>query len=69
MNHVPVVSSNLKSVAYDEASKKLQVAFTNGKTWEYGGVQPHHHQALVGAPSVGKHFSQYIKGKFEGKEI
>lgn len=69
MNHVPVVSSNLKSVAYDAESRKMQVAFTNGKTWEYVDVSPGHHEALVAAHSVGKHYSQFIKGKFEGKEV
>jgi len=64
MTRQPVQSSNLKSVGYDPATKKMQVEFSgSGQVYEYDGIEPHEHQQLVGAASVGSHFSQHIRGR------
>lgn len=65
MNMVPVESSNIKSVGYDPATRLMSVQFSDGGTYDYEGVEPHHHAAFMAAPSKGKHFHQHIRGKFE----
>jgi len=65
MNHVAVKSSNIKSVAYDPASRRLQVAMSHGKTYEYQGVPPEVHQAYMAAPSPGQFHAENIRGKYQ----
>lgn len=74
MNHVPVQSSNIVSVAYDPLSLILEVQFKGteekpGSRYQYFGVLPVHHQQLMEAESIGKHFHSHIKGKYEWKKI
>lgn len=60
-------SSSIASVGYDAASQRLHVEFTSGKTYEYSGVTPEEHEQLVGAPSVGQHFSKHLRPNYEGR--
>ena len=63
MNMIPVKSSNLKSVGYDQTSKTLRVEFHNGASWDYSGIEPNEHAAMMHAPSIGSHFHAHIKSK------
>ena len=60
---MPVESSQVKAVGYDDASKTLAVAFTRGAgaVYHYPNVEPKTHQAFIGAESIGKFFGQHIK--------
>jgi frataxin-like iron-binding protein CyaY len=69
MERKPVISSNIKSVGYDPDSKTMHVEFTNGGLYEYAGVEPAQHQALISAPSVGKHFGTHVRGQFQHRKI
>lgn len=61
-----VKSSNVKSVGYDPASRKLQVEFhaappaTKGVVYEYGDVTPGQHAALMAAKSKGAYLHLHI---------
>lgn len=59
-------SSNIREIAYDPASREMQVTFHSGSTYSYQGVSAADHQAFVGAPSAGSHFAAHIKGKYQG---
>jgi hypothetical protein len=69
MNHVPVESSNIKSVGYDPEAKLLEIQFANGGRYQYADVSPEQHQALVTAPSVGSHFAKHILKAFTGTKV
>jgi hypothetical protein len=70
MEMVPVVSSNLESIGYDEPSQVLQVKFKGtGKTYSYTGVTPAAHKGLMAARSKGSHFATTIRGKFDAKKL
>jgi len=56
-----VASSNIDSVGYEENGKVLTVQFKNGGSYQYTGVAPQQYQALLNAPSIGKHLSTHIK--------
>jgi len=61
MDRTPVKSSNIRSVGYDEGSKTLEVEFSSGSVYQYHDVDAEKHKALMGADSIGKHFSAHIK--------
>ena len=65
----PVDSQAIRAIGYDDATRKLKVAFRAGSTWEYDDVGPQHHQALISADSIGKHFHNNIRGTFKGREV
>ena len=63
-----VISSNIKSIAYDPITLTLQVEFNSG-IYHYVEVPPLEFAKLMNAPSVGEHLAKAIKGKFEYKKI
>jgi len=60
---IPVVSSNLSTIAYDEDSKELTVEF---KTYKYEKVPA---KKVRGLLSAGGYFQQNIKGKYPTTRI
>lgn len=75
MHRTPVKSSNVRSVGYDEATRQLHVEFSAkdarmpGRVYEYAGVSPDEHRALMSAQSIGTHFAAHIKSKHTGHLI
>lgn len=63
MKRTPVKSTNIKAVGYDADKRVMEVEFTNGGVYHYLDVDPHEHQALVKAKSVGKHFGAHFRGR------
>jgi hypothetical protein len=51
---VPVTSSNVAAVGYDEATKTARVRFHNGAVYRYADVPKELHESIMAAPSVGK---------------
>ena len=64
MNSTAVASATLATIAYDDARMMLQVEFRSGAVYQYFGVPPTVHQALLAAPSKGSYFNQSIRGQF-----
>ncbi len=62
MNMIPVRSSNLYSVGYDNGTMRIQ--FRSGRTYAYFNVPPNIHQGLMAAISHGSYFHAYIKGRY-----
>lgn len=63
MNRQRVISSNIKTVGHDPHTNTLEIEFNDGRVFQYAGVDQAKHQALMAAPSTGKHFHKFIKGK------
>ena len=59
MNHIPVESSNIESIAHDGTT--LEVKFKNGGIYSYANVPLEKFEALKNAESIGLHFHQHIK--------
>lgn len=68
MNMVPVTSSNLVAVGYDESSKDLVIRFNSG-TYVYYGVPTYVYTELLNAPSKGSYHHLNIKNKYPFKKI
>ena len=60
---VPVESSQVDRVGYDEATKTLAVQFKHGARaiYHYPEVSPEMHRAFMGAKSKGVFFREHIK--------
>ena len=64
LQEVPVKSSNLKDVTYDNKKKELKVIFLNDTHYTYKNVPSILYNNLLRAPSKGKFLNKYIKGKY-----
>lgn len=65
MERSPVTSSFLAAIGYSPESATLEVEFKSGRIYQYMGVDPETHKALMGAESVGTFYSRAISGKYE----
>ena len=61
---IPVISSNIESIGYDEGVGSLYVKFKQGKVYEYEKVPSYIYDELMAAESVGKYFNQVIKNNY-----
>ncbi len=64
MHVIAVESTTLATIAYDEARELLQLEFRSRAIYRYFGVPAAMHRALLGAPSKGSYFNQFIRGRF-----
>jgi hypothetical protein len=60
-----VVSSNLRSVGYDEAARVLEVEFQNGRVYRYLDVPREVYEELMSADSLGRYFNEYIRESYQ----
>ncbi len=68
-NHVPIASSNIKSVAYDPDTRTLEVTFANGGTYQYADVAPQHFEALQVHASPGSYFHQHVRSAHQATKV
>jgi len=69
MKRVPVSSSNLVSVGYDESNQVLEIEFNGGRVYRYFDVPNQIHQELMDASSHGKYFHRNIEGNYRYNQI
>ena len=69
MEIVPVRSSNIASVGYDEESETLEIEFTTGAIYEYYDVPSAIHEGLISARSHGRYFHQHIRNRYTYSQI
>lgn len=66
---IPVESSNVKSVGYDEDNKNIYVELINGKCYTYVNVPKKIFEDLLIAPSIGSYINRYLKDSYTLKSI
>jgi len=64
MERIPVTSSNLSSVGYDQNSQTLEIEFNYGAVYQYFDVSQSEHEGLMNADSKGTYFNSNIKGRY-----
>jgi hypothetical protein len=69
LDRQPVKSRILRSVAYDDSTKTLEIEFTNGLVYQFAGVPPKVYAELVHSDEAGKYFSEKIRPKFQTKQV
>lgn len=64
MEWIPVSSSNLNRVRYDEDTMTLEIEFNSGDQYQYFDVPKGVYDGLMSAASHGRYFHSNIKGDF-----
>ena len=64
MERVPVSSSNINSVRYEDETQTLEIEFHSGHVYQYFDVPKAIYDGLLSAASVGKYFHSQIKGMY-----
>ncbi len=67
MNLIPVSSSNLAAVGYNNGN--LFIKFHTGAIYCYTIVPEHVYQDLLSAPSKGRYYSDYIKNVYPSNPV
>ncbi len=68
MRRVPVRSSVIATVGYDEATALLEVEFTSGDVYRYFAVPPSVHHALMDADSPGAYFNRHVSDRYPTRQ-
>lgn len=66
---LPVSSSNIESIGYDEQNQDVYVRFLNGSTYIYKGVPQHEYENLRDAPSLGSYLHRNYKNVYPYERI
>lgn len=66
---IPVSSSNIDSLGYDEQSQQLYVRFLNGSIYVYKGVPLFEYQNLMQASSYGSYLNRNLKNVYPYERI
>lgn len=69
MQHKPVTSKNIESIAYDPETQTLEVKFKSGGTYSYQGVSKQEFEDFENASSLGSHFHHHIRSRYSGNRI
>jgi hypothetical protein len=69
MEKIPVSSSNVETIAYDEDSSTLQIEFKNGSIYQYFDVPANVFAELRNADSIGKYLAANIKGAYRYSKV
>lgn len=65
----PVESSQIAAIGYDAASLTLGITFKQGGHYRYAGVRQEHFDEFRLAPSAGKHFEKFIRGRYSYQRV
>jgi hypothetical protein len=66
---IPVSSSNIESIGYDEQNQQVYVTFLNGSLYVYKGVPLHEFENLRDAPSLGSYLHRNYKNVYPYERI
>jgi len=66
---IPVSSSNVAAVGYDENSQTVYVRFLNNSLYIYKGVPQSEFDGLLNAPSVGSYLNRNYKNVYPYERI
>ncbi|HON01571.1 MAG TPA: KTSC domain-containing protein [Paludibacteraceae bacterium] len=66
---VPVSSSNIESIGYDEQNEQVYVKFLNGSLYVYKDVPLHEFENLRDAPSLGSYLHRNYKNVYPYERI
>ena len=66
---IPVVSSNVESIGYNEGTQILRIKFLNGAIYEYKNVPLMEFEQLKNASSVGSYLSRNIARNYSYEKV
>lgn len=65
---IPVESSNIISVGYDETTSSMYVNYPSG-TYKYDGVDKSVYESFLTSPSKGRFMNENIKGQYNYSRV
>jgi len=68
MRRIPVRSSVIATVGYDDETAVLEVEFRSGDRYQYFAVPPSVHRALLEADSPGAYFNKHISDHYPTRQ-
>lgn len=68
MTMIPVKSSTILFIGYDEETRKMRVEFQTS-TYEYEDVEPECFESFLKSESKGTFLNEYIRGKYNYKRV
>jgi hypothetical protein len=66
---IPVTSSNVEAIGYDETNQHLYIQFLNNTVYVYKGVPINEFNGLKNAPSIGAYIHRNIRNLFPYERI
>jgi len=66
---IPVASSNVESIGYDENYQLLRIRFLNGTTYDYKNVPITEFERLKVAHSIGSYLHRNIKFNYPYEKV
>lgn len=66
---LPVSSSNIECIGYNEQDQEVYVRFLNGSVYVYKGVPQHEYENLRDAPSLGSYLHRNYKNVYPYERI
>lgn len=69
MIRVSVISTELRSIGYDEEASILEVEFQKRGTYQYFGVPKETYLNLMAAPSKGRYFNESIRDAYAYRRV
>jgi hypothetical protein len=64
-----VSSTSIRSIGYDPDNEILEIELRRGGIYQYFQVPPEAHRSLVGATSIGGHYTKFIKPIFQFRKV
>lgn len=69
MERIPVSSSNVQAIGYDEGMQTLEVEFNNGAVYQYFNVPKDEYEGLMNASSKGSYMHSNIKPRYSVSKL
>jgi len=69
MQRIPVESSDLVAIGYDEKARTLEIEFKEGRIYQYYEVEPDIHERFMKADSYGQYFDTFVSGHYRYKRV
>ncbi len=69
MQRIPVESSDIVSIGYDEVSRTLEIEFQNDRIYQYKEVDPEVYAQFMRADSYGQFFSTFITRRYRYEKV
>ncbi len=65
MQMIPVRSSAMVAVGYDPQTRRMKIAFTQGRTYDFCGVPQYVFDGLMSTSSKGRYYNDHIKDRYQ----
>lgn len=65
MELIPVSSSAISAIGYDQTSMRMKIRFIQGETYDFCRVPSHIYQGLMNSNSKGSYYNTHICDKYQ----